>query len=150
MGAGQFRMRLCAMPGVEAVEADSAHSFGRHTHDQFGIGIIVRGAQKSASGRGPVEAGAGDVITVNPGEVHDGYPIDDAGRAWRMLYLDPTLIARASLDISEGRSRDFVFSHPVMADAPMARRLQTAYSAMLSPEGGETLMAETGLLGLIA
>jgi AraC-like DNA-binding protein len=150
MGAGQFRMRLCALAGVEAVEADSAHSFGRHTHDQFGIGVIIRGAQKSASGRGPVEAGAGDVITVNPGEVHDGHPIDDAGRAWRMLYLDPALIARASLDISEGRSRDFVFSHPVMADAAMAQRLQTVYFAMLAPEGRETLMAEAELLGLVA
>lgn len=150
MGAGQFRMRLGALPGVEVVEADSAHSFGRHIHDQFGIGLIVRGAQKSASGRGPVEAGAGDVITVNPGEVHDGHPIDDAGRAWRMLYLDPALIARASLDISEGRSSDFVFSHPVMADAAIARRLQSVYSAMLAPEGGETLLAEVELLDLIA
>ncbi|WP_438750690.1 AraC family transcriptional regulator [Pararhizobium sp. O133] len=150
MGAGQFRMRLCVLPGVEAVEADSTHSFGRHMHDQFGVGVIIRGAQKSASGRGPVEAGPGDVITVNPGEVHDGRPIDDAGRAWRMLYLDPALIARASLDISEGRSADFIFSHPVMADAAMARWLQSVYSAMLAPEGGETLLAETELLDIIA
>ncbi|HTO31173.1 MAG TPA: AraC family transcriptional regulator [Pararhizobium sp.] len=150
MKTGQFRMRLCVLAGVEAVEADSAHSFGRHTHDQFGIGIIIRGAQKSASGRGPVEAGPGDVITVNPGEVHDGCPIDEAGRAWRMLYLDPALIGRASLDISDGQSADFVFCDPVMTDAAMAHRLQSVYSAMLAPEGGETLLAETELLDLVA
>ena len=33
-------------------------------HDQYGIGVIMRGAQKSASGRGTVEAQAGDIITV--------------------------------------------------------------------------------------
>ena len=58
--------------GESLAAADSAHAFGRQTHDQFGIGLIERGAQKSASGRGIVEAGAGDMITVNPGEVHDG------------------------------------------------------------------------------
>jgi len=81
MKTGQFRIKRCAIGGVEAVEADTAHSFGRHMHDQFGIGVIIRGAQKSASGRGPVEAGPGDVITVNPREVHDGHPIGDAGRS---------------------------------------------------------------------
>ncbi|SQI36332.1 AraC-like ligand binding domain [Serratia plymuthica] len=56
------------------VTADTDFSFGRHTHDQFGIGLMDRGAQKSLSGRGRVESSAGDIITVNPGEVHDGSP----------------------------------------------------------------------------
>lgn len=66
----QFKLLGCRMCGVDAVLADTAQVFGRHTHDQFGVGLIDRGAQKSASGRGMVEAGAGDIITVNPGEVH--------------------------------------------------------------------------------
>lgn len=55
-----FQLLRSGMAGVELVAADSAHSFGRHTHDQFGIGLVERGAQKSASGRGVVEAGAGE------------------------------------------------------------------------------------------
>jgi len=27
--------------------ADTTHAFGRHTHDQYGIGLILRGGQKS-------------------------------------------------------------------------------------------------------
>lgn len=148
MKTGQFRMRQCAIEGVEAVEADTAHSFGRHTHDQFGIGVIIRGAQKSASGRGPVEAGPGDMITVNPGEVHDGHPIGGEGRSWRMLYFDPGLIARAVLDIGEGRPDDFVFSQPVMRDSHAARRLLPVYTAMTQMR--ETLAPETGFLQLLA
>lgn len=148
MKTGQFRMRQCAIEGVEAVEADTAHSFGRHTHDQFGIGVIIRGAQKSASGRGPVEAGPGDMITVNPGEVHDGHPIGGEGRSWRMLYFDPGLIARAVLDIGEGRPDDFVFSQPVMSDSHAARRLLAVYTAMTQMR--ETLAPETGFLQLVA
>lgn len=148
MKAGQFRMQKCAIEGVEAVEADTAHSFGRHTHDQYGIGVIVRGAQKSASGRGPVEAGPGDMITVNPGEVHDGHPIGDEGRSWRMLYFDPEVIAHAVLDIGEGRPGDFEFSQPVMSGSHAARRLLPVYAAMT--EMRETLAPETGFLQLVA
>ncbi len=31
---------------------------------------------------------------VNPGEMHDGTPVGGAARGWRILYLDPALVAR--------------------------------------------------------
>jgi len=82
-----------ALPGVEAMTLLTDHAFPRHSHDGFGIGVMTAGAQRSWSGIGPVESTAGDVITVNPGEMHDGTPIHGA-RGWRMLYLDPALVAR--------------------------------------------------------
>jgi AraC-like DNA-binding protein len=148
MKPGQFRMRKCAIEGVEAVEADTAHSFGRHTHDQYGIGVIIRGAQKSASGRGPVEAAPGDMITVNPGEVHDGHPIGDQGRSWRMLYVDPGLIEQAVSDIGGGGPEEFMFSRPVMSRSHAAQRLLPVYAAMTQMH--ETLEPETGFLQLVA
>ena len=89
-------MQRSALAGVQAVAAHSRHAFARHTHEQFGIGVIRQGAQVSHSGRGQVQAGPGHVITVNPGEVHDGAPIGDHGRAWQMLYLDPEVVADAA------------------------------------------------------
>src|ERR1700719_3019292 len=81
-------------PGIEAMDLVSNHYFPRHSHDQFGIGVIAFGAQRSWSGVGPVQAATGDVIMVNPGEMHDGVPLSGDVRGWRMLYLDPGLIAR--------------------------------------------------------
>ena len=89
MPASQFLMQRSALAGVQAVAARSDRTFARHSHEQFGIGVIRHGAQASHSGRGQVQAQAGQVITVNPGEIHDGAPLGDAGRAWQMLYLDP-------------------------------------------------------------
>lgn len=129
MKTSAFRSLKCAMPGVHAVEASSTHSFPRHTHDQFGIGLIRSGAQKSMSGRGMVEAGPGMVITVNPGEVHDGLPIGEAGRSWNMLYFDP----EALQDIFDGLDRTrgaFEFHHPVVDDGDLARRFSRLYRAM--------------------
>jgi quercetin dioxygenase-like cupin family protein len=120
MAKGKIRMLRSAAAGIDAVEAETRQSFARHTHDQFGIGLIYEGAQKSLSGRGIVEAGAGDMITVNPGEVHDGTPIGDAGRAWRMLYFDPSVIATAAEDISQGRAHSGEFTAPAFHDREVA------------------------------
>ena len=123
MPKNQFRMLRSALPGVEAVEAETPHSFARHTHEQFGIGLVSSGAQKSLSGRGMVEAEAGDVITVNPNEVHDGMPVGDA-RAWRILYFDPDMFLSLAAEAAEGSSMRFEIPRPVMRDGLIARRFQ--------------------------
>jgi len=151
MPRGDFARVPCAIAGVEAIQADTRHAFGRHTHDQFGIGLIVRGAQKSHSGRGMVQAGAGDLITVNPGEVHDGAPIGDAGRRWTILYVDPALVADAAADIGEGRPGWREFAQPVMRDAVLARRFRRLYAAATAPRtGAATPGRESLLLALLA
>jgi mannose-6-phosphate isomerase-like protein (cupin superfamily) len=79
--------------GVFGTDTDSAHHYDRHWHTTFGFGLIERGAHRSLSGRGVVDARVGDVITTNPGEVHDGRPLGGTSRRWRMIYLDPEVMA---------------------------------------------------------
>ena len=145
MKARNFTLLPISIVGVEAVVADSAQAFGRHTHDQFGIGFIERGAQRSASGRGVVEGFAGDLITVNPGEVHDGRPLDTAGRRWRMLYLDPERLQEVARDVMPGRS--FEFTSPVIRDAQVATRFHELFASVTS---ANRLRYEEALLALAA
>lgn len=114
------------------------HSYPRHTHDQFGIGLIQSGAQKSMSGRGMVEAGPGMVITVNPGEVHDGLPIGVSGRSWNMLYFDPDVLKGIVEGLDRGAG-EFEFHHPVVDDGDLARRFARLYRGMIV--GGENAQA---------
>ena len=146
MTKGQFKMFRCADVGVQAVEAATAHAFPRHSHEQYGIGVMHRGAHKSYSGRGMVEAGSGDTITVNPGEVHDGAPIGDDGRSWRMLYFDPPIVLDALSDIGEGIPKSQEFPRPVMNDARIAAALQRLFSAMTSSESGSSAIHREELL----
>ena len=146
MAIRQFRMFRCHMAGVAAVAADTRHVFARHTHDQFGIGVIHQGAQKSLSGRGMVEAGPGDAITVNPGEVHDGAPIGDHGRSWRILYFDPEVIEAAVHDMSEGRTRNFEFSSPVLGDERVSGRFRALFSAMTANDAAAAPVLREELL----
>lgn len=138
------------MAGVEAVVASTRHVFPRHTHDQFGLGVIHQGAHRSLSGRGVVEAGTGDVITVNPGEVHDGAPIGDHGRSWRILYFDPAIIAEIVDDMSEGGTRAFEFHHPVMSGEPLVARFSALFGAITKEGAVAPLLREELRFILIA
>jgi len=151
MAGNPFRMLRCAVAGVEAVAADTGHTFPRHTHEQFGIGVIDRGAQRSFSRCGMVEAGAGDTIMVNPGEVHDGTPIGDAGRAWRMLYFDPAVVADVAADILEGARKTAEFCRPVMRDTGLAGRVQALFTLMTANNAQrDALLREQLLLSVLA
>ena len=47
------------LAGIDPMSASTARAFPRHTHDQYGIGIVDAGGHASWSGRGQVEAGPG-------------------------------------------------------------------------------------------
>ena len=146
-----FRLMTCALPGVTAVMAGTRHSFGRHTHDQYGIGVIHQGAQRSRSGRGMVEAVAGDTITVNPGEVHDGAPLGDGARHWRMLYLDPPVVAAALADIGGGHTGTAEFHRPVITCPETTRRAHRLFTLMTAPAASDAPMArDEALLDLLS
>jgi len=98
-------------PGIYCTHVESSRHYGRHSHATFGVGILERGAHVSVSGRGKVEAYAGDVITVNPGEVHDGRPLGATSRRWRIVYLDPDAMPHVEI------------SRPVIRDAHLGRAL---------------------------
>ena len=127
---GQFTLLRCRTPGVQAMAASTRHVFPRHSHEQYGLGVIDQGAHRSLSGRGMVEAGPGDAITVNPGEVHDGAPIGGAARSWRMLYFEPALILTALAEIGEGAPPCQEFSRPVISDAKVANWVRRLFAAM--------------------
>ncbi|MGY5775630.1 AraC family transcriptional regulator [Rhizobium sp. LEGMi135b] len=149
MKSGQFRIYRCRVAGIEAVRAETGHSFPKHTHDQFGIGVIEAGAQVSLSGRGMVRAEAGDVISVNPNEVHDGMPIGER-RAWSMLYFDPRLVGDLLRDVGEGKFGVMEFPSPVMRDGEMAGHFKTLFSLLIEEVTESSLLRDGLLLSLLA
>lgn len=120
-----------AIAGVEANALVSNRTFPRHAHDQFGIGLIWFGAQRSWSGVGSVEAGVGEVITVNPGEMHDGLPVDGGVRCWRMLYLDPGIVARAMHGEMAG---PIEIARPALRDDLLAAHFERLFARVIEPK----------------
>ena len=127
------------------MEACSDRSFARHTHEEFGVGIVTAGAQRSWSGRGQVEAITGDIITVNPGEVHDGAAVG-AARSWSMLYLSQAKVGSVVADRAEERYRSRELYAPVITDCRLARLFGSTRRAALHPGGTAAFEERLALL----
>ena len=134
--------------GAEVMSACSRHSYHRHTHDTYGIGLMDSGGQSSWSGRGQVEAWPGTVISQNPGEVHDGRPIGDKERAWRMLYVDPSRVAAVVGDVFEGRQSEFEFASPAFSSPMLATEFNRTFRLLQGPCA--VMRAETAMTKLFA
>src|SRR5688572_7408280 len=131
--------------GVYCTHIESARHFGRHWHATYGFGFLEDGAHSSASGRGTVDAYAGDVITTNPGEVHDGRPLGGRSRRWRIVYVDCHVLS----SICGGHSQ---ITRPVIQDPRLRRALQRLFarverwSARQDATGAEVLACEESLV----
>ena len=141
----EFMPLRCGAEGFQAVVATSRRSFPRHFHAEFGFGLITGGAQRSASGRGPVEAEEGMLITVNPGEVHDGIPIGDQPRSWTMLYLDPFIVSEAVADLTEGQRSEAEFFRPAFSDPALRSSFSALFAAMTDEGYDGSLQSEEAL-----
>jgi len=137
-----------AMTGIEAMAADTVRAFPRHSHEVFGVGLIDRGAQRSLSDRGSVDAGPGDIIMVNPGEVHDGKPLGHTARAWRMLYFDPKIVTDMTSDISLGAARQIEITQPAIYDPILSQLFNRLFSAVI--DGADVLYRDEACLTVIA
>ena len=138
--------------GVHGTAMDSARHYGRHWHSTYGVGLLDHGAQSSASGRGKVDAYAGDLITTNPGEVHDGRPLGGPSRRWRMVYFDAAVMAGmlggAAMDGS------VEFTRPVLKDLRLVQTLRSLFTrlddwrscAASASASAETLACEESLV----
>jgi AraC-like DNA-binding protein len=142
------RCRVLGSPwaDVYCTDIESARHYGKHWHATFGLGLLESGAQSSASGRGQVEAYAGDLITTNPGEVHDGRPIGGASRRWRMVYLEPEVIASMLGDPRSRAAPDVALTRPVINDG----RLRAALRELFRRVEGESTEGRQGSAQVLA
>jgi AraC-like DNA-binding protein len=121
MQAPEHRSRVFGSPwsGIYCTHTQSSRHFGRHSHATYGFGLLEHGAHRSLSGRGHVEAYAGDVITTNPDEVHDGRPLGGPSRRWRIVYVEPAYF--------EGGAE---IVRPVIKDARLVRALRQLFDRL--------------------
>jgi AraC-like DNA-binding protein len=131
--------RVLAAPvaGVWATHTVSARHYPRHLHACWGFGFLADGAQHSASGIGPVDAYAGDILTTNPGEVHDGRPIGGPSRRWITVYLEPQAMASlADMDVERLEITRPAFQDPVMLRhvSALARCLEAGAEPLASEQ----------------
>ncbi len=142
----EVRQYRTALPGVEAVSLNSDRQFPRHSHDQLGIGTISSGGHHSWSGIGWVDAICGDIIMVNPGEMHDGSSLERKPRSWKMLFFEPQVACEVFTE--ERLSKDHAL-RPTVRDPDQVMRFRRLFDAVTNPQP-DTSHIDEELVGTLA
>jgi AraC-like DNA-binding protein len=129
--------------GVELLRAWFAGAaYQKHRHDTYAIGVTDSGVQ-TFDYRGSAHVSTpGQVVVLYPDEVHDGRAGTDAGFGYRIVYVEPALLAEAIRTL-RGRPAPLPFvSEPVSANATLSAALDAAFRSPLEPVAVDTLIAD--------
>jgi len=89
MNSNTFSAFPSSRPGVVITQATlTDFVFPAHSHDHIVIGLVQDGGQTSRYGLRRFDVQKGDVLLVDPGQVHDGRPISACGRRYTMLEIN--------------------------------------------------------------
>ena len=117
--------------GIELLEAAfEKFMYDRHTHDTYAIGVTLRGVQRFSCRNATHDSTPGQVMVINPGEVHDGRSGTAGGYMYRMFYVQPDILATALEDVTR-RPSDVGARRPVISDRDLFRQLDLAWRTMV-------------------
>ncbi|WP_455925534.1 helix-turn-helix domain-containing protein [Pseudomonas putida] len=96
-------------------------TFGRHSHERYALGVISGGVEKLYYRGGYAVGGVGSVVTISPGEIHDGLPGHEDGWMYRMLYLDPEWVNRTVFQGRVAGDHVHLFENALTSDPALAQ-----------------------------
>jgi AraC-like DNA-binding protein len=144
-GAYLERVEL-SIGGIDLVRfRDYAHSFPRHSHDFFTVGVFSTGNGWIGHRGTTWTADDGAILAVPPDEVHTAEPRRDCGWTYTAMYPTIDLVARAFGD-EQDHSSTF-FPEPIFRDDDLARQIASTQHALMRPV--PALEAEVSLLEVL-
>lgn len=108
-------------------------AYQKHRHDTYAVGVTDSGLQVFDY-RGSVHASTpGQVTVLYPDEIHDGRAGSPDGFGYRILYVEPALLADAVRAI-RGRPYPLPFLRdPVSTNGTLTQAIEEAFRAPLEP-----------------
>ncbi|MEJ2038687.1 MAG: AraC family transcriptional regulator, partial [Desulfosarcinaceae bacterium] len=125
-----FSWPVDGLDGVECLRAAAMrHSYGRHCHDAYAVGVIEAGVGGNRCRGADHFNAAGSIVVMNPGEAHTGYAAGSIPLSYRMFYIKPRALLRA---LPENTGPPY-FKALCISDACWARRLRELHRCLESP-----------------
>ncbi|HYM69658.1 MAG TPA: AraC family ligand binding domain-containing protein, partial [bacterium] len=111
--------------GLELLRARYVtHVFAPHAHEEFMIAVIEAGATTATCRGKSYVAGAGDILLVNPGDVHAGHAAGGTVWQYRAFYPGIDLLGRVAAEFAGARGDMPRFPHYVVRDPEVAAALR--------------------------
>jgi len=119
------------LPGVELLTADyKQHSYVPHWHDAFTVALVEAGCERLRLDGTERHVPPGDVVLLNPGEIHDGEAVDaNIGWDFRVFYLSAQVLEEATEDLREAGNQ-IIFEKSIITDPGMWRSLLDLHVAL--------------------
>jgi hypothetical protein len=109
------------MRSIELIAADYvAQRFAPHWHTGFAVGTVTRNMQRFAANGRDWVVQRGDLILLNPGQVHDGSSMHPEGWSSRMAYVPEAALIKLMGGCAHSESPSLRFVTPVVRDPALA------------------------------
>jgi AraC-like DNA-binding protein len=127
--------------GVELFQAWFAgEAYQKHRHDTYAVGVTDCGVQVFDYRGSRRLSTRGQVVVLYPDEPHDGRAGTREGFGYRIVYVDPSVLAEAVRDV-RGRPYPLPFvGEPVSTNAILARALDDAFREPLESLAVDSLV----------
>lgn len=123
------------------------HVYAPHVHDTYALGVILAGAEHYRYRGVEHVAGPGDLVILDPHELHDGRPAE-GGYRYRMMYPAPSLMAEIAGEIADGPARAPHFPEAKLTDPGVAHAVARLHE--LLGRAPEKLQADGAFLETMA
>ena len=136
-------------PGLTGIEALHArfvdHAYRPHSHPTWTVAVVERGAARFELDSTHQRAAQGELFVLEPESVHTGMADVPEGWAYKVLYIEPTLLHEsAERDGAPPRAARWV----VFRDVGLRAALERAHAALASETSGG-LATEEAVLGAV-
>jgi AraC-like DNA-binding protein len=108
------------------------HSFPRHFHEHYVIELVVDGADKFYCNRGTYTASAGELVFINPGEVHTGSTVEGSVLSYYSIAPEENELNRIASLLEKNLSHEFYFSHAHIKHPLLANKILLLFRALES------------------
>lgn len=125
-----FFWRDPALGNMELLRATYVtHSFARHSHEGYAIGVIDAGVEEFNYQGATHQAIANNIVIVHPGEVHTGHAGIPSGWQYRMFYPSVALLQSTVGELQPRYTASQIpyFPVPVIADEELAQGLRALH-----------------------
>lgn len=140
------------LPGFEVrYSRYGGYAFRKHTHAAYCVGVVESGESAFYLDGNVLRTKPGDVVCINPGEVHACNPDPGSAMIYRMAYLSPPWIIRVGEDLFGPGAGMFRFAQPVLGHRDIAAAFESLFAAaaLEKPDTADALEKESLLVSAL-
>ncbi|HEX5153648.1 MAG TPA: AraC family transcriptional regulator [Parafilimonas sp.] len=109
----------------------SNFSYPRHFHEEYLVEIVIKGKNKFYCGGKNVSAQPGNIVLINPGEIHDGTAPKNEMLEYKVFYVDPAVLHELFCEQYKPQNLLSInFRQCLVNDALLFQKINTYFDAL--------------------